>query len=232
MVKIRIPLRPEYNFDPTKQQRAHWRRWGRTLRRSSLFKLLMQIEVAQERPIASREPSWLMRFRDQIREIPRGAAPRGFVGHIEVVQYYLATCPREMIPICMWLLGRCTDRFRLYELKTFCHDPSPQVRKHVAKALRRLEAWPLLKEMVAADPGNLTIRAIATAPAVPVDRRPYDDRLSCFLEKIDRSHAATAAGPSRMPYWSRYTPWQGRPPKSLALIREILWRIRRWVRGA
>jgi hypothetical protein len=134
-----------------------------------------------------------------------------------------------MIPICLWLMARCTHRFHLFELKQFCSDPSPEVRKHVAKALRKLEAWTLLDEMSAAYPGNEAINWFAKAPTT---HRSYHERLARFVESVDQSHAAEAAGPSRMPYWSLYNPWQGKPPKSVLLIREILWRIRRWVRGA
>jgi hypothetical protein len=98
----------------------------------------------------------------------------------------------------------------------------------VAKALRRLEAWSLLDEMAAADPDNARIQYYAKAP---ITHRPFRERLSRFSSRLDHSLVAEAAGPSRMPYWSLYTPWQGKPSKSVEFIREILWRIRRWVHG-
>ena len=54
------------------------------------------------------------------------------------------------------------------------YDPSPQIRKHVAKALRRLEAWSLLDEMAAAYPDDDKIQWFANAPTT---HRPFAERL-------------------------------------------------------
>jgi hypothetical protein len=221
------------NFVPTKLHRRRWKRWDR----SSVFwsrplDLLKAIEahgrnLRDERKNSNRR-FWLLPYRRAIRRIFYGVDRRFNEGQLDLLRFYLSTCPREMIPICIWLISHCTDRFHLCELKLFCFDPNPRIRKHLAKALRRLEAWSLLAEMAAAYPGNEAIQWFAKTPTT---HRPFRERMSDYLKRVDDSHATEAAGPSRMPYWSLYTPWQGRPAKSAWFIRQILWRIRRWVRG-
>jgi hypothetical protein len=132
-----------------------------------------------------------------------------------------------MIPICVWLIGRFSDRMHLYELKTFRHDPSPHVRTHVAKALRRLEAWSLLQEMSQADPDDDRIRWYATSSTT---HRPFAERLKNFTSNIDVSQVSEVATPSRMPFWAYETPWSRKPPKSVQYVRRMLRRIRHWVR--
>jgi hypothetical protein len=133
-----------------------------------------------------------------------------------------------MIPLGVWLWGKCADRFRLYGLSAFCHDRSPQVRKHVAKALRRLEAWTFLQEMATANPDDVMIQQFATPPT---SHRPFPERLTNFARNVDDSRAGEVVTPSQMPFWRLQRDWEGRSPKSGWYIRLMLWRIRRWVRG-
>jgi hypothetical protein len=233
MIKRRRLSPPNWNFVPTKVQIKRWRRWNRRpIYTDSVLNLLRCIEAEQQRvveeDVRTGKPFWLLPFRAAFRRHFQGVDYRFHEGQLQTLRFYLATCPRPMIPICISLMARCADRFRLYELKQFCHDPSPEVRKHLAKALRRLEAWTLLDEMAAAYPGNDAIQWFARAPT---SRRSYAERLARYVGSVDASHADKAVGPSRMPYWSLYNPWQGTPPKSVLFIREILLRIRRWVRG-
>jgi hypothetical protein len=130
--------------------------------------------------------------------------------------------------VYVWLLSRFADRCCLLGIDNYVHDPSPSVRKHVAKALRRLEAWRHLEVMAAEYPDEAAINWYAHAP---YRKRQFSERLRNYSVNVDQSRAADAAGPSQMPYWSLYTPWQGKPSKSLAMIREILLRIHRWVHG-
>jgi hypothetical protein len=131
-----------------------------------------------------------------------------------------------MVPVCVWLWGRCVDRFRLYGLSRFCHNSSPQVRRHVAKTLRRVEAWALLVEMAAAYPDDARIRWYATAPST---HRSFVKRLKKFAANVDDSHADEVFTPSRMPFWASDHTWQRTPPKNIDLIRRILRRIQHWV---
>jgi hypothetical protein len=171
--------------------------------------------------------TWLLPFRDDLRRSLAGFDSRFDKAEIDVVRCYLLTCPRSMIAICVWLVGEFSDRAHLYELKTFRHDPSPQIRRHVAKALRRLEAWSYLRDMADAYRDDARIQWYATAPTT---HAPFAERLKNYTRCVDDSHAGEVATPSRMPFWTGVSSWERTPPKSVAYIRRMLRRIRFWVR--
>lgn len=218
------------NYTPSAALPTRWH-WSRDIRKSSTYKLLQQIEAAgdqiqekADRDIADR--LWLLPFRRELRRLLAGFDSRYDKAEIDVVRSYLLTCPQTMIAICVWLLGEFSDRRHLYELKAFRHDPSPQIRRHVAKALRRLEAWSYLREMGAAYRGDARIQWYATAPTT---HAPFAKRLENYKRCVDDSHAADVATPSRMPFWAGVRHWERTPPKSVAYIRRMLRRIRFWV---
>jgi hypothetical protein len=187
--------------------------------------LLKKIEFERPAAISSsalREaPSgWLLPYRDEFRWAIQH-------GRLEPIKLYLTRCPLEMVPVAIWLWGKCADRFRLYGLSGFCYYQSPLVRKQVAKALRRLEAWSLLDDMVAAFPDDEKIRWFANAP---ISHGPFAERLANFKRNVDDSHADEVVTPSRMPFWAAERSWDLTPPKSVRLIRRMLRRIRHWVR--
>ena len=167
-----------------------------------------------------------MPFRRELRRLLAGFDSRYDKAEIDVVRCYLLTCPQMMIAICVWLLGEFSDRRHLYELKAFRHDPSPQIRRHVAKALRRLEAWSYLREMAAANRDDARIQWFAKAPTI---HAPFAERLKNFKQCVDDSHAGDVVTPSRMPFWTGVRYWERTPPKSPAYIRRMLRRIRFWV---
>jgi hypothetical protein len=220
------------NFTVNKRRQRFWRRWGKHYRKTRAFQLLREIEMQCGRMAAgttsqSHNIFCLLPFRAKLRRIVAGYKSTGNQGEAHVIHYYMSYCRREMIPVCIWLIGKCRNRFRLYGIPEFRDDPSPQVRKHVAKALFRLEAWSLLDEMARTYPDEVAIQHFATAA---VARRPFGERLSHFVETVDDSHAGEVATPSRMPFWALERSWDYTPPKSALLIRRMLRRIRHWVR--
>lgn len=220
------------NYTPTKALRWRWRIWSGNLRKTPTFELLKRIEAACGRVEVESDHdlgrrSVLLPFRSELRTLVAGFDSRCNNGEVDIVRYYLLTCPRTMIAICIWLIGRFTDRMHLYELKTFRHDSSPHVRRHVAKALRRLEAWRLLREMAKADPSDARIQWFAGAPTT---HRTFAERLRNFASNLDDSHAGDVATPSRMPFWAQEDSWDRTSPKSVLFIRRMLRRIRHWVR--
>lgn len=166
-----------------------------------------------------RRSNWLLKYRAELRDSFE-------FYHIDAIRFYLASCPSDMVPVCVWLWGKCADRFRLFGLSCFCHSSSPQVRRHVAKTLRRVEAWALLDEMAAVYPDDARILWYATAPTT---HRSFAKRLKKFTANVDDSHADEVFTPSRMPFWACEHTWERTPPKSLDLIRRILRRIQHWV---
>jgi hypothetical protein len=169
---------------------------------------------------ASTTVCWLLKYRQELRDSME-------CYYVPSIKYYISTCPAEMIPLSIWLWGQCANRFRLYGLSVFCHSSQPRVRRHVAKVLRRLEAWALLNEMAAAYPDDAKIQWYATAPTTP---RTFAARLKKFTTNVDASHSDEVSTPSRMPFWASDSFWARTPPKSALLIRRMLRRIQHWVR--
>jgi hypothetical protein len=210
-------------FAPTSSDLKRWRRRTRFLDRHT-FPLLKRIESQRIAAISSATArgapdSWLLPYRNDLRRAIQ-------FSRLEPIKLYLTRCPVEMVPLAIWLWGKCADRFRLYGLSAFCFDRSPAVRKHVAKALRRLEAWSLLDEMAAAFPDDEKIRWFAGTPT----SRPFETRLKNFKRNVDDSRANKVVTPSQMPYWAANRLWGLTPPKSVHMIRRMLRRIRHWVR--
>jgi hypothetical protein len=210
-------------FAPTPRDLRRWER--RRVSDWRTFGLLKRIESQRTSAIKAAAlraaPSgWLLPYRDEFRWAIQHS-------RLEPIKLYLTQCPLDMVPIAIWLWGKCADRFRLYGLSGFCYYRSPMVRKHVAKALRRLEAWSLLDEMAAAFPDDEKIRWFANAP---ISHGPFEERLENFKRNVDDSHAGEVVTPSRMPFWAAERVWDYTPPKSVALIRRMLQRIRHWVR--
>jgi hypothetical protein len=87
------------------------------------------------------------------------------------------------------MLGKCADRFRLCGIADLRTSPSPHVRKHVAKALRRLEAWNLLDEMAKLYPNDAKLQWFANAP---LSRPSFPARLSRYVATVNDSHAGGA----------------------------------------
>ncbi len=204
------------------RQSRHYADW---LSEDRTIKLLKRIDGDRKQRISVSGGSeighaWLLPYRSSLRR----AIARGRVSSIKI---YLRDCPPEMIPLCVWLWGECADRFRLYGLGSLRHDASPRVRRSVAKALRRLEAWSLLNEMAAAYPDDQKVQWFATAATL---RRSFPDRLKNYKLHIDDSHLGEVVTPSSMPFWARDLSWDYTPPKSVLLIRRMLRRIRHWVR--
>jgi hypothetical protein len=213
------------HFPTFKRELNRWRRIVRWRGEGWAFELLKQMESEWAQEVAqgdddSKRRARMLRHRADFRRIIAR-------GHPAAIKLYLSACRPEMVPLAVWLWGRCADRFRLYGLSAFCHDPSPEVRRHVAKALRRLEAWALLREMAEAYPDDEKICWFATAPTT---HRPFVERLKDYASSVDDSHADEVATPSRMPFWSLERMWERTPPKSVLAIRRMLRRIQHWVR--
>jgi hypothetical protein len=205
---------------------------GQRCLQSNTYQILKKIESAQreaEKKAAEEAANvyWLLPYRKDLRTIYAGFHALCNDNQVDTLRRYMAFCPSGMTPVCVWLLGKCADRFRLYGLAGLWDDPSPQVRRQVAKALRRVEAWSQLTKMARVFPNDDQIVWFATAPT---KHRTYAQRLTNFVRSVDDSHAGEVETPSRMPYWTRDKNWKYTPPKSRDFIRRMLRRIRHWVR--
>lgn len=226
------PVPESANYTPSMALQRCWQFRISKIRKSPTYQLLMRLESARVRTdsLEPRDPArrnWLLPFRQELHELLDGFNPLYNSGELLVVRYYLLTCPRSMIAICVWLISRLSDRNHLHELKAFSHSLSPQIRRHVAKAFWRLEAWAYLREMAKESPEDARIQWFATAPTA---HRSFKDRLRRFTAGVDKSHAGEVVTPSQMPYWAQESSWTCTPPKSVEMIRRMLRRIQHWVR--
>jgi hypothetical protein len=187
----------------------------------------LQLELATD-AAAGYDVAFLQRIR-RLRLLSHRADFRRIIeeAHPAVMKLYLYRAPAEMVPIAIWLWSRCANRFRLHGMTSYCRHPSPQVRRHVAKSLRRLEAWSHLQMMAVENPDDPKIQWFATTPTV---HRSFASRLTSFTRQLDSSHAGEVTTPSRMQYWAESAPFTYTAPKSVELIRSILHRIHRLVR--
>ncbi|MEX0642004.1 MAG: hypothetical protein WD468_04850 [Pirellulales bacterium] len=225
---MKLFQRQQAAFDQKPSYRASasdWLRGHGHVHRLATHRFLCELdsyrkELANAKASEAVPTAWLLPFREDFRHVIRKSDHTA-------IRIYFSECPREMEPICVWLLGKCANRFQLYEVKHYRHDPSPKIRRHVAKALRRLEAWELLREMANADPNDARIQWYATAPTA---NRPFSERLKDFASSADDSHADEVSTPSQMPFWALERDWKRSPPKSVLFMRRMLRRIRHWVR--
>jgi len=145
---------------------------------------------------------------------------------VDIVRAYMLDCPPAMLPICVWMIGRFRRGIPIHELASLRHSLSPSVRRHLAKTLRRLEAWSLLRVVAAENPNDDRIQWFATGRAT---HRPFSERLETFTAKLDDSHAGEVHTPSQMKFWASDRRWQRSPPKSVEYIRRILRHIQQLV---
>ena len=220
------------NFSVDKKRQRMWRRWATYYRKTSTFNLLKQLEAECEQSSqatagGAQTNFWLLPFRARFRAIIAASKKERWQVEAEAIRYYMAYCPPGMIPICVWLIGKCCDRFHSYPLSQICRHQSSQYRKHIAKALRRLEEWWMLDDLAHLYPYDPRLQRLA---APTITDRPFRQRLSQYVQSVDDSHAGEVVTPSRMPYWAQNDFWTLTPPKSVLFIRRMLRRIRHLVR--
>jgi hypothetical protein len=212
--------KPRFQASP-----SDWIQGGGHARVNAVQRFLRELAIYFRRvvkfsPSLSSGHFWLLPFREDFRKIltdENAAAIRGFVNWGDPALRH----------VFIWLLSHSADRFRLRGISDHRNDLSPQVRKHVAKALRRLEAWSILNEMARMYPEDARIQQFARTPRI---KRPFGERLSNYVRTVDDSRADEVATPSRMQFWAAERAWDRTPPKSVELIRRMLRRIRHWVR--
>jgi hypothetical protein len=188
------------------------------------FRFLVHLE--QHRDIMERDHlltqgCWL-RFRREFREIIKQrpcAGLRKFLFQVD------PDSPVGLVAI--WLLGRSATPRCTYGLDQLPAGETHRARRHLARALRRVEAWQRLRELAAVYPNDKFVQEMLARPA----HDPFAKRLDRFAQHVDRSHESDAAMASRMPLWFRDSEWSQTPPKDTGWIRVLLERIKRWVRG-
>ncbi|MCC6508231.1 MAG: HEAT repeat domain-containing protein [Pirellulaceae bacterium] len=166
------------------------------------------IEIFDASSLAEK-PTWLLARRDTIREI-ESLNCRSVLSLIAD-----RTSDPKMRLLAVWLRGRCGGYIGTTILSRYTRSPSFQLRKETARALNRLSAWSVLAEVAESDSSE-RIRRIATPP-LP---KPHSRRLEDFSRNVQPIRV-TLKPP---PIWisPEVRPSEGKRPKSVLLIRQIL----------
>jgi hypothetical protein len=126
--------------------------------------------------------------------------------------------------LAIWLRGRCGGTLGTSLLAESSHHHDDQPRKETARALKRMSAWHLLRSMAAMDVNPRIRRMAVVAPPASFKERP-----SSFIGKCETRPIPDLARTLFVSPELNIT--QGKPPRSRALIRKILERIRQIVSG-
>ena len=135
----------------------------------------------------------------------------------------------QVIRIAIWLRGRCGGKSGISTVVRFRDARHYGIRKEVARALKRMGAWSELREMarLEIDP---RLKRISTAQAP----KPFGFRLKTFSRNVTWTttrNDRTEVRQREVFVSSEVDFRQGRPPKSIGLIRAILKRIHQLVSG-
>jgi hypothetical protein len=172
--------------------------------------------------VQSDSPIRLVRFRGEFRGIIASTPVGGLVS-------CLSDPDKESRKLAIWLLGRCARRRAIVAVATLKCDPDPVVRRHVAKALKRMSAWSELYRMATRDDDS-HVRCAANSFSVAT-RRPHSDRLRQFVQHGGGAMFEPGRYTSHMPVFMLQPVGPGKPAKSRDWIRRILQHIRELVRS-
>lgn len=170
---------------------------------------------------ASNPSTRLLSCRDGFRRVLRD-------NPVDVISGHLYDPDPLIRSVAIWLLSQSANRCQLLSIDDYYDDPSPMVRKHVAKALYRLEALQPLQDMARDFPEDAAVRWFAQPRPNELD---FTEWLRRFAGHVDPSTAESAARSEPMTLWTRFEDWFLTPPKSRRYIRRILLRIHNAVRG-
>jgi hypothetical protein len=166
----------------------------------------------------SPNPSALLRFRRRIREVLQ-APPRAVLA-------YFAAQTRDLASrrLAVWLRGRCRGTLGTMTFDQLWTHADPTLRKELARAFKRMDAWDHLRRIEESDP-DPRIRRIARQSSP----RSFDSRLAGFLSGVTPSEASTSE--SGLVVRDDFDPTGGLPAKPRWLIRRLLEHIRSLVHG-
>ena len=164
-------------------------------------------------------PPTLLSYRPQFREILAIAPLRSLRDCFD------STNP-EIQRLAIWLFGRCATPHVSSHVALFRHAQDVRLRREVARALQRLEAWSELRQMEGDPDSQVRRLAVARGPS------DYDRRLAGFLQRdIESLDVATEVAPPRKTLWTVDPLGPGRPAKNSSLIRRILLHIQAVLRA-
>jgi len=148
---------------------------------------------------------------------------RDIIRHERITGLFWCVESREpdVVRLAIWLMGRIRAGVPISEIMPYCHSPDLRIRREVARALRRLNAWAELRAI--AEDDDPRVRQLAVQrPAAPFATR---------LARVTIAAAAPEAPRARPAFFARLPFGPERPLKTPEFIRAMLERIRQLVRG-
>jgi hypothetical protein len=174
--------------------------------------------IPEASPRAAGNAAWLLPFRWQFRDVIR-RCPRKTLTHLA------DTVPDPASRrLAIWLRGRCRGTFGTATIAKLRLGAEFPIRKEVTRALKRMEAWSILRNIEKCD-FDPRIRRMARQ----AEAKPYDSRVTQFLRHVPQQPVSASRAPLYV--HEGFDPQAGRPPKSPSLIRRILKHIRALVHG-
>ena len=188
------------------------------LRKSGTQTLRFIATLIESMPESQGDRNWIIPFRDRIRDIERLDAREALTYVTQRTQSENVRC------LAVWLRGRCGGQFGAELIGECRSDSNETIRKEVARSLKRMQAWSLLREIEATDASPRVCRmARSTEP------RSHEDRVGDFLRDKPRLSVPRSRMELQISDECEFN--SSRPPKSRWFIRLILLQIRRLVRG-
>lgn len=184
------------------------------------IRFLERLELDRQAPdLDEGIPPTLLGMRDEFRRLIADQPIAGLVCS-------LAHGSADTRRLAIWLLGCCGNSSAIPALRVFAAVPRRDIRLAVVRALRRLRARAELLEIARRDP-DPWIRKFALAST----KRSFATQMEQFLRTDVSEIEADAPATIRMPLVWEVHELVGRQPKSGDVMRAILERIRRLLRG-
>ncbi len=204
-----IPLRMGYVF---RYQGRRYQLWG-----SDILGLRCLAEMAVP-PSPGEHAAPLWQQRHELRNILQTISPAALALLLERAR------SRRLRKLAICLLGHTDGHLGTKALVKVAQSNDTRICRDAARALRHKQAWPELHDIaeLSSDP---RVRAMARPPI----RRAYRERLNGFLTDVEPQPITQTSRELVVDVDLAKRP--GRPPRTRAMIRLVLERIRRLVRG-
>ena len=204
-----IPLRIGYAF---RYQGRRYRLWGNDI---DGLRCLAEMSVP---PFPGEHAAPLWQQRHELREILRTTSPAALALLLERAR------SRRLRRLAICLLGHIDGHLGTKALAKIARSNDARVCRDAARALRRKQAWPELHD-IAQLSSDERVRALARPPI----RRAYRERLNGFLTDVEPQPISQSS--RELVVDVDLAKRRGRPPRTRAMIRLVLERIRHLVRG-
>jgi hypothetical protein len=207
-----------FEYDATAETQIHFQGRRYLVGIHGVRAMRLVIDMVNASGGESRKPFVLLRFRQRVRDVLQ-APPRAVLAHF-AAQTRDPACRR----LAVWLRGRCRGTMGTLTFGRLWAHADPPLRRELARAFNRMDAWDYLRRIEESDP-NPRVRRIARQPSP----RSFGGRLASFLSGVRPRDVAKTE--TDLFLHDDFDPTGGRPAKPRWLIRRLLEHIRSLVHG-